>query len=107
MYWLNRSSKVGVNQYRMQNDTYQVVLLHPYFASPVKRLVKAPKLYWVDPGLWRHQTGQWGEADGHLLETYVVGECIKWIRTTGVAAASLPISASESSGSTPISGPCR
>ncbi len=66
--------------------SYQIVLLPPYTANPTTRLVKAPKLYWIDPGLWRHQTGQWGEVDGHLLESYVIGECIKWLRTTGATA---------------------
>jgi predicted AAA+ superfamily ATPase len=66
--------------------SYQVFLLQPYAANPAKRLVKAPKLYWVDPGLWRYQTGNWGATDGHLLESYVVGECLKWLRMTGATA---------------------
>lgn len=66
--------------------SYQVFLLQPYTANATKRLVKAPKLYWVDPGLWRHQTGNWGETSGHLLESYVVGECLKWLRTSGAPA---------------------
>lgn len=45
-------------------------MLPPYFESPGKRLVKSPKLYWIDPGLWRYQTGYWGEASGTLLEGY-------------------------------------
>lgn len=48
----------------------QVFMLPPYFESPGKRLVKSPKLYWIDPGLWRYQTGYWGEASGTLLEGY-------------------------------------
>ncbi len=66
--------------------SYQVFVLPPYFESPGKRLVKSPKLYWIDPGLWRYQTGYWGEASRALLESYVVGECFKWLRTTGVQA---------------------
>lgn len=61
--------------------SYQAILLQPYFSNQIKSLVKAPKLYWVDPGLWRHQTGFWGELNGGLLETFVVGECYKWIKT--------------------------
>lgn len=61
--------------------SYQVVMLEPYFSTQIKRLVKAPKLYWLDPGLWRYQTGFWGEMSGPLLETFVVGECHKWIKT--------------------------
>lgn len=66
--------------------SYQVFVLPPYFESPGKRLVKSPKLYWIDPGLWRYQTGYWGEASGTLLEGYVVSECLKWLRTTGAQA---------------------
>lgn len=66
--------------------SFQTYLLPPYFTSEVKRLVKAPKLYWIDPGLWRHQTNYWGDITGQLLETYVVGEAIKWIKTTGSTA---------------------
>jgi len=66
--------------------SFQLYLLPPYFTNEVKRLVKAPKLYWIDPGLWRHQTNYWGELTGQLLETYVVGEAIKWLKTTGSTA---------------------
>ncbi|MFN8492442.1 MAG: ATP-binding protein [Caldilineaceae bacterium] len=66
--------------------SFQVYLLPPYFTNEVKRLVKAPKLYWLDLGLWRHQTNYWGDVTGQLLETYVVGEAIKWLKTTGSTA---------------------
>lgn len=66
--------------------SFQIYLLPPYFASETKRLIKAPKLYWLDLGLWRHQTNYWGDVTGQLLETYVVGEAIKWIKTTGSTA---------------------
>lgn len=66
--------------------SFQAYLLPPYFTNEVKRLVKAPKLYWIDLGLWRHQTNYWGEVTGQLLETYVVGEAVKWIKTSGATA---------------------
>lgn len=66
--------------------SFQIYLLPPYFASETKRLIKAPKLYWIDLGLWRHQTNYWGDITGQLLETYVVGEALKWIKTTGSTA---------------------
>ncbi len=62
--------------------SYQVILLQPYFSNLNKSLVKAPKLYWIDPGLWRYQTGFWGEeVSGPLFESFVVSECYKWIKT--------------------------
>lgn len=66
--------------------SFQAYLLPPYFTNKVKRLIKAPKLYWIDLGLWRHQTNYWGEVTGQLLETYVVAEAVKWIKTTGSSA---------------------
>jgi hypothetical protein len=66
--------------------SYQVFTLTPYFRSSTKSLVKAPKLYWLDVGLWRQQTGFWGDVTGPLLETFVVGEAWKWLKTTGQTA---------------------
>jgi predicted AAA+ superfamily ATPase len=66
--------------------SFQAYLLPPYFTNEVKRLVKAPKLYWIDLGLWRHQTNYWGDVTGQLLETYVVGEAVKWLKTSGSTA---------------------
>jgi len=34
--------------------TYQIILLHPYFVSIGKRLVKTPKVYLADTGLAYH-----------------------------------------------------
>lgn len=61
--------------------SYQAFLLQPWFGNQTKRLVKSPKLYWTDVGLYRQQTGNWGEVNGPLWETFVVGECYKWIKT--------------------------
>jgi len=68
------------------NLSHQSFLLQPYFSNEIKRLVKAPKLYWVDPGLWHHQTDSWGRMPGELLETFVVSECAKWLQTTHAQA---------------------
>lgn len=68
------------------NLSHQSFLLQPYFSNKIKRLIKAPKFYWTDPGLWRHQTGYWGDVTGELLETFVISECAKWIQTTHAQA---------------------
>ncbi len=60
---------------------YQIVLLRPYYRNLTSSLVKAPKLYWVDLGLVRQGTSQWGPLDGAQFETLVAMECHKWIRT--------------------------
>jgi predicted AAA+ superfamily ATPase len=61
-----------------------IYLLRPYHANITKRLIKTPKLYFLDTGLACYLTG-WsspttalaGAAAGALVETWVVGEVLK------------------------------
>jgi predicted AAA+ superfamily ATPase len=64
------------------NLSYQTVLLQPYFRNITSSVIKTPKLYWVDVGLLRQLGGFRGEHFGQVYETMVVGELIKWIKTT-------------------------
>lgn len=75
------SPSTAKNYLRYLELSYQLFLLPPFFSNTTKRLVKSPKLYWSDVGLWREQTGMWGDISGALLETFVVAECYKWIKT--------------------------
>lgn len=61
-----------------------VYLLRPYYQNVSKRLIKAPKLYFLDTGLVSYLTGwktpetaQKGAMAGALFETFVVSELIK------------------------------
>ncbi len=61
-----------------------VYLLEPYHNNLVKRLTKAPKLYFLDTGLCCYLTGwsspqtlEVGAMSGAILETYVVTEVLK------------------------------
>ncbi|MHC4915724.1 MAG: ATP-binding protein [Planctomycetota bacterium] len=62
----------------------QVLLLPPYHSNVTKRLVKAPKLYFLDTGLASHLT-EWsspgtlgsGAMSGAILETHVLAELLK------------------------------
>jgi predicted AAA+ superfamily ATPase len=62
----------------------QVFLLQPYHTSVTKRLVKTPKLYFLDTGLCAYLTG-WaspatlavGAMRGAIFETYAVAEILK------------------------------
>lgn len=61
-----------------------IYLLHPYHNSITKRLVKTPKIYFMDTGLAAYlcrwptpETIENGAMDGAFLETYVVTEIIK------------------------------
>jgi predicted AAA+ superfamily ATPase len=61
-----------------------VYLLQPYYANVTKRLVKTPKLYFLDTGLCSYLT-QWpnsksletGAMSGAMLETHLFSEILK------------------------------
>jgi uncharacterized protein len=66
-------------------SSYLVTLLPPYHANFGKRLVKTPKLYFLDVGLMAWLLGirdanqlASHSARGALFETWVVSEVIKW-----------------------------
>ena len=61
-----------------------IFILHPYYSNITKRLVKTPKVYFMDTGLaaylcrWPNAaTLENGAMDGAFLETYVVTEIVK------------------------------
>ncbi len=64
------------------NLSYQTLLLQPYYRNITSSVIKSPKLYWVDVGLLRQLGGFRSEHFGQVYENMVVGEFIKWIRTT-------------------------
>ncbi|GHS85098.1 ATPase [Synergistales bacterium] len=61
-----------------------VYLMRPYSPNITKRIIKTPKMYFLDTGLAAYMT-KWltpeslmsGAAAGAMLETYVVGEILK------------------------------
>lgn len=61
-----------------------VYLLQPYFTNHTKRLIKTPKLYFMDTGLCSYLTGwlnpdvlERGAMSGAMLETWAIAEIIK------------------------------
>lgn len=59
-------------------------LLEPYYNNALKRIIKTPKIYFLDTGLaayllkWSNaQVLEMGAMSGSFFETYVVGEIIK------------------------------
>ena len=61
-----------------------IFILHPYHSKVTNRIIKTPKLYFMDTGLvsylcrWPNpQTLESGNMDGAILETYVVSEIVK------------------------------
>ncbi|MBL0318453.1 MAG: ATP-binding protein [Alphaproteobacteria bacterium] len=84
------SKDVGVSQVTIKSwlNVLQasgiIMLLQPFFKNQTKRLVKTPKLYFMDTGLCAFLTGwlnpdvlERGAMSGAMLETYVVSEIIK------------------------------
>lgn len=64
--------------------TYQVIVLRPYFANVGKRLVKTPKVYFMDVGTLCYLTGlkdaehaASGPMGGAIMETAVLSEIVK------------------------------
>ncbi len=61
-----------------------VILLEPYFNNALKRIVKSPKMYFMDTGLCAYLT-RWSSArtleasmmSGAVFETYAVSEIVK------------------------------
>jgi uncharacterized protein len=66
--------------------SYQALLLPPYSTNLTSTVIKTPKIYWGDLGLWRHLTRYQGVSTGQLFETLVVTEVHKWVKT-----AELPV----------------
>ena len=64
--------------------SFQVFLLRPFHTNLTKRLIKTPKLYFLDTGLCSYLTG-WtssqtlaaGAMAGAIFETHAVGEILK------------------------------
>ena len=69
-----------------------VYILKPYHNNILKRLIKTPKVYFLDTGLASYLVGwdnarvlQNGAMAGAIFETFIVGEIIKsWTNTNGV-----------------------
>jgi predicted AAA+ superfamily ATPase len=68
-----------------------VYLLNPYSGNTIKRIVKRPKLYFMDTGLacylslWNNpRTLENSAMAGAMFETYVVSEIIKQYSNQGI-----------------------
>lgn len=64
--------------------SYQVFLLQPWFRNPLKRLVKSPKLHYLDPGVQSAVSGRYGVLTGHEFESAVVAEIIKQLKNASL-----------------------
>jgi predicted AAA+ superfamily ATPase len=80
----NISVPTAVEWISILENTMQIYLLRPYHSNFSKRLIKTPKLYFLDTGLAAYLT-KWDSAEalrdsamaGAFFETFVVSEIIK------------------------------
>ena len=94
---LARDADVAVNTAKswlsILQASGQVYLLEPYHTNVTKRLVKAPKLYFLDTGLCSYLT-EWsspetleaGAMSGAVLETWIMSELLKSFWHNGLHA---------------------
>ena len=73
-------------------NTGIIYLLPPFVANPIKRVVKSPKIYFMDTGLACYLTGYTDSKilensafNGAIFETYVISEIIKNYTNNGVS----------------------
>ncbi len=67
--------------------SYQAIQLPPWFRNIKKRLVKSPKVHFLDPGIQRSLLGRTGQLTGNEFESAVVAEIIKQARSHGLSAS--------------------
>lgn len=73
-----RIPRATVHRYlNLLETSYQLVRLEAYAVNRTKRLIKAPKLYWSDPGLALHLGGE-AEPTGFHLEDLVLLDLLAW-----------------------------
>lgn len=68
-------------------DSFLIKLVHPYLTNRTRRLVKSPKLYFLDMGLAAHLAGwrdpemlRLGPMAGAAFETHVLGQILRFFR---------------------------
>ena len=61
--------------------SYQVVMLPAWYRNAEKRLTKRPRVHFLDPGIRRCILNRRGDPDGTDVESGVVAEFVKCVRT--------------------------
>ena len=72
-------------------DSFLIKLIHPYFTNRTRRLIKTPKLYFIDSGLCAYLAG-WRDSEqirigpwaGSFFETVIFGEIIRYFTNQGL-----------------------
>lgn len=81
------SSATAKNWLSLLEDSFLIKLVPPYHTNRTKRLIKSPKLYFLDMGLCAHLAGwrdsealRLGPLGGAAFETHVFGEILRRLR---------------------------
>ena len=77
------SSKTAQRFLQYLEISYQTIMLQPWFGNPLKRLVKTPKLHYLDPGVQRAILQKRGDITGNEFESAVVAEIYKQVKVMG------------------------
>ncbi len=78
------SSKTAQRFLQYLEISYQTIMLQPWFGNKLKRLVKTPKLHYLDPGVQRAILQKRGELTGNEFESAIVAEIYKQSKVIGV-----------------------
>ena len=71
------SSKTAQRFLQYLEISYQTIMLQPWSNNKLKRLVKSPKLHYLDPGVQRAILQKRGEISGNEFESAIVAEIYK------------------------------
>ena len=63
--------------------SYQTILLQPWYSNTLKRLVKTPKLHYLDPGVQKAIVQKTGDLTGNEFESAIVAEIYKQAQVVG------------------------
>jgi len=98
--YANIACEVGINETTVKSwlsilqTSGLIYLLQPYSNNMTNRIIKTPKIYFMDTGLacyltkWNtHETLECGAFAGAILETYAVSEILKSYWFNGVSPA--------------------
>ncbi len=81
------STKTAARFLQYLSLSYQVITLPPWHKNQTKRLVKKPKLHYLDIGVQRGILKKRGPLSGHEWESAVVTELYKQIKVNNIPAS--------------------
>ena len=81
-------SVMTVKRYlRYMDLSYQIFQLPAWSSNPAVRLIKSPKLVWLDPGLQRVLSGQLQGLSGQQYENALIGQVLTTLWSRGQRAS--------------------